>query len=425
MTSPDRADGLDETAKTDVCIIGAGPAGLRAAICAAHGGASTILVEANATTGRKLLVTGGGRCNFTHTGDANDLLRAFGKAGRFLRHAFHEVQPEDVIEFFRSRGIESVVEPDGSVFPATLGAPDIRAALLREGAGLGVRLLVDSKVTQVAAENAGFSVQTARRTIAARRLIIATGGVSWPQTGSTGDGYRFAQALGHTVTPARACLVPLVTAEAWPGSMAGVSMDAVVMKGIVERRKIAACGSMLFTHDGISGPAGLDLSWHLADSLHASPVGVAIQIDLVPTFDPNKLDQHLQEQFVAQVKKSIVNVLTEWLPRRLSAVLCGLAGCDAELQAGQVTKESRRRLASLLKELPLSIVGTRPIAEATVTRGGVSTHEIDPLTMRSKIHPGLFFAGEVIDVDGPCGGYNLHACWATGTLAGHSAARIA
>ena len=216
MISPDRADNFEASARTDVCIIGAGPAGLMTAISAAREGASTILLEANAQSGCKLLITGGGRCNFTHAGDANNLIRAFGKAGRFLRHAFHEVQPQDIVEFFRSRGIESTVEPDGSIFPATLAAVNIREVLLRESANLGVRLLAGNKVTRVAVDDAGFSISTTHQTVLTRRLIIATGGVSWPQTGSTGDGYRFAEAMGHTVTPPRACLVPLVTAESWP-----------------------------------------------------------------------------------------------------------------------------------------------------------------------------------------------------------------
>jgi predicted Rossmann fold flavoprotein len=423
MISPARADGFGEPARTDVCIIGAGPAGLTAAMCAAREGASTLLLEANAQSGRKLLVTGGGRCNFTHAGDANDLIRAFGKAGRFMRHAFHEVQPKDIVAFFRSHGIESKIEPDGSIFPASLTAADIRQTLVRECADLGVRLLTDSKVTHVEAQDAGFSIHTARQIIATRRLVIATGGVSWPQTGSTGDGYRFAEAMGHAVTPPRACLVPLVTAETWPGSMAGVSVEQAAMKVVVDGRKVAVRGSLLFTHDGIGGPAGLDLSRHLADHLPCAP-GVDIRIDLIPTLTQEKLDQHLQGQLAANAKKSVVNALTDLLPKRLASVLCDLANCDAEIQANQIEKETRRRLVTRLKELPLCVTGTRPIAEATVTRGGVSTDQIDPRTMQSKIRPGLLFAGEVIDVDGPCGGYNLHACWATGTLAGRSAAGV-
>ena len=422
MISPSRANGLEKPTGADVCIIGAGPAGLMAAICAAGEGASTILIEANAHPGRKLLVTGGGRCNFTHAGDAGDLVRVFGKAGRFLRHSFHEVQPKDVIEFFRSHGIESQVEPDGSVFPASLGAADIHDLLVRESTGLGARLLTDSKVMQVTADDAGFSVHTALQTVLARRLIIATGGVSWPQTGSTGDGYRFAEAMGHTVTLVRASLVPLVTAESWPGSLAGVSVRQVILKAIVDERRITTGGSLLFTHDGIGGPAGLDLSWHLADPLAQAPAGVDIRIDLVPSMDQSELDRRIQEQLVAHPRKSIANALAELVPKRLASVLCELVPCDADLQASQLKKETRRRLVALLKGLPLRVTGTRPIAEATVTRGGVSIDQIDPRTMQSKIHPGLFFAGEVIDVDGPCGGYNLHACWATGTLAGRSAA---
>jgi predicted Rossmann fold flavoprotein len=422
MNSPDRADELDAVLRPDVCIVGAGPAGLMAAIAAARAGASTVLLEANPQTGRKLLITGGGRCNFTHVGDANGMVRTFGKAGRFLRHAFHELPPQEIVSYFRSRGIESAVEPDGSIFPASLGAVDIREVLLREASSLGARLMTDSKVLQVAPDDGGFSVRTGRRTILARRLIIAAGGVSYPQTGSTGDGYRFAQTLGHTVTPPRASCVPVRTAETWPGTMAGVSIDPVVIKTSIEGRKIAVRGAMLFTHDGISGPAGLDLSWHIADRFSPRST-VAIRIDLIPETDAEKLDQSLQQKFAQGPRKELVNVLSELFPKRLAAILCDLAGCAGDTQAAQLKKEGRRRIVSIAKALPLGVTGTRPIAEATVTRGGVSTDEIDPRTMQSRIRPGLFFAGEVIDVDGPCGGYNLQMCWSTGALAGRSAAQ--
>ena len=422
MTSSDRASEPEKAVRIDVCIIGAGPAGLMAAVCAAREGASTLLLEAGPRCGRKLLVTGGGRCNFTHAGDANDLIQAFGKAGRFLRHSFHEVQPAHVVEFFHSHGIESIVEPDGSIFPSTLTAADIRETLVRESIDLGTHLLTDSKVTQVTAEGGGFAVQTARQVIHARRLILATGGLSWPQTGSTGDGFRFAESLGHTVTPPQASLVPLVTAETWPGSMAGVSINDVVMKTVVEDQRIRVRGSMLFTHDGLGGPAGLNLSWYLADRLGPTS-GVEVRIDLAPAIEEDALNRRLQEHFAAHARKSVVNVLTDMVPRRLAVVLCELVPCDIELQANQLSREIRNHVVRLLKGLPLHVTGTRPIAEATVTHGGVSTDQIDPRTMESKIDPGLFFAGEVIDVDGPCGGYNLHMCWATGTLAGRAAAR--
>jgi predicted Rossmann fold flavoprotein len=422
MTSPDRASEPGKPVRIDVCIIGAGPAGLMAAVCATREGASTLVLEAGPNCGRKLLVTGGGRCNFTHVGSADDMVRAFGKAGRFLRHAFHEVTPDDIVEFLRSRGIDSMIEPDGSIFPSTLAAVDIRETLVRECTSHGARLRTDSRATQVLVDKLGFCIRTTQEAVHARRLILATGGLSYPQTGSTGDGYRFAESLGHAVTPPRACVVPLVTAESWPGLLAGVSIDQVVMKATVDDQRIRVRGAMLFTHDGISGPAGLDLSWYLANRLPASPA-IDIRIDIVPSQDEDVLDRLLQERFAANSRKSLVNVLADIAPRRLASILCDLATCDPEFQAGQVNKETRRRLGSLLKNLPLRITGTRPITEATVTRGGIRTDQIDPRTMQSRICPGLFFAGEVIDVDGPCGGYNLHACWATGTLAGHSAAQ--
>jgi predicted Rossmann fold flavoprotein len=423
MTSDLQTDDMAPRERTEVCIVGAGPAGLMAAICAAREGVSTLLTEANTQPGRKLLITGGGRCNFTRAAETNDLIRAFGTKGRFLRHAFHEIRPDDIIQFFRQRGVESVVEPDGSVFPLSQHAVDIRAVFVREIDTLGVHLLAGNRVVRVGSDDGGFFLHTTRRDVFAKRLIVATGGASWPQTGSTGDGYRFAESLGHTIAPPKAALVPLVTAESWPGTLAGVSIAQVVIKTNIDGRKVTVHGALLFTHDGIGGPAGLDLSRHLADRLSQTQDGVDIRIDWIPDNDEGQLDRRLQEQLAAHSKKTILNVLADLVPKRLASVLCDLVACDADLQAGRLRKEMRRHLVTLLKGLPLHVTRTRPITEATVTRGGVICDQIDPHTMESRIHRGLFFAGEVIDVDGPCGGYNLHACWATGTLAGRAAAR--
>ena len=412
-----------QSMRTGICIIGAGPAGLMAAIHAARTGAPVTVVEANARAGRKLLLTGGGRCNFTHAGQADEIAQAFGKAGRFLRYSLHELPPADIIEFFHARGASATTEPDGCVFPASDKAADVLDALLCEAKTLSVRLSYGTAVTDVQAHDKGFIVRTNTEAIQAMRVIIATGGVSWPQTGSTGDGYRFAAALGHTIVPPKPALVPLIAKERWVADLAGISLPQVKMQTTVGKRRITIVGPLLFTQSGIGGPAVLDLSRLLADELFEAKRDVIVKLDMADQSDEPELDRQLQERIHTHPRKAVASILAEFVPRQLSQVLCRLAECDCDLQAGQLKAEVRRRLVASVKGLPVSITGTEPIARATVTRGGVSTDQIEPETMESRIRPGLFFAGEVIDVDGPCGGYNLQMCWSTGALAGRSAAR--
>lgn len=406
---------------TEICIIGAGPAGLMAALGAAKQGAATLVVEGNANAGHKLLVTGGGRCNFTHAASVDELVRAFGPAGRFLKHSFHTLTPDDLQAFFETNGVPARVEPDGCVFPTADRAAAIRDVLVREAEAHGAHLLYGRPVTDVTTKDKGFEIRTERHVIFAQRAIIATGGLSWPQTGSTGDGYRLARALGHDLVTPKPALVPLVTQDTWPGEIAGVSVDDVVIRATVAKRKVISQGSLVFTYDGIGGPAPQDMSRFLIDALTAGPAPLEIRLDLAPALEEKALDRQLQDRLAAHPKKGLANILAEFVPKRLAAALCRLAQCDANLEANQVARDIRRRLVGLLKSLPLRVRGTRPIAEATVTRGGVGRAQIDPRTMASKVCPGLYFAGEVIDADGPCGGYNLQMCFATGLLAGRSA----
>lgn len=382
-----------------------------------------LLLESNDVAGRKLLLTGGGRCNFTHAADPEELAQAFGKAGRFLRHSLYEFSPDAVRDFFRSRGLADTVEPDGSVFPAHRGAADIRDLLVDEARQRGTHWQYESRVQSITAAAEGFRIDTPDRQVRAAQVILATGGLSWPQTGSTGDGYRFAERLGHTIIPPKAALVPLVTRETWPRELAGLSLPGVRIRATAAGCKAETAGNMLFTQRGIGGPAVLDLSRLLADDLDGKDTGIDIGIDALPEMDPAQLDRRLQDECRAYPKKSIANILSDLLPRQFARLVCRLAQCAGEVPAGQLAADQRRQLVNVLKKTPLCITGAEPIAKATVTHGGVSREEIDPRTMESKIRPGLFFAGEVIDLDGPCGGYNLQMCWSTGAAAGRAAAR--
>ena len=409
--------------KTKICIIGAGPAGLMAAISSAEAGACTTVIEANTSPGRKLLMTGAGRCNLTQRAAPQELVRAFGARGKFLSYSLYRFSPQDAQDFFARLGLRMKVEEDGCVFSASGRASDVRDTLVGRARTLGVQFIYGSRVDDVSKEAGSFVVLAAQERIQADKLIIATGGLSWPQTGCTGDGYGFARQLGHTIVETRASLVSLVTAQTWPEQLAGTAVQEVRLSARINNKKLTTAGAMIFTDDGIGGPAVLDMSWYLTDFLPSNEAPIGITLDLVPHVQEAELEAQISERISANVKKKVATVLAEFVPKRLSAILCRQGGCDDELPAGQLKKDVRKRLVRMTKLLPLSIVRTRPIAEATVTRGGVSVNEIETKTMESKRCPGLFFAGEVLDIDGPCGGYNLQACWSTGALAGSCASR--
>jgi len=394
-----------------------------AAIFAAEAGARTTVIEANTSPGRKLLLTGAGRCNLTHQAEPREFVRAFGTKGRFLSYALYQFPPQEVLNFFARLGLRTKLEKDGCVFSATDLAGDVRDTLVDRARKLGVTFIYGRRVGGITKEAGAFVVLASTERICAEKLIVATGGLSWPKTGCTGDGYRFARQFGHTIVEPRASLVPLVTCETWPGRLAGTAVENVKISAHLKDKKVSASGAMVFTDVGIGGPAVLDMSRYLTDYLPAGGAPVAIMLDLAPHVEQARLEMQMTECIGANPKKKVPNVLAEFVPKRLSAVLCRLAGCDNELEAGRLRKDMRKELIRMIKALPLSIVRTMPIAEATVTRGGVSITEIESKTMESKICPGLFFAGEVLDVDGPCGGYNLQACWSTAALAGSSSSQ--
>ena len=406
---------------TKVCVIGAGPAGLMAAIFSAAAGAGTIVIEANSSPGRKLLLTGGGRCNLTHQAEPQELVRKFDDKGRFLSFCLYKFSPQHVREFFAEIGVLTKVEKDGCVFPVTNSAAEMRNAIFKRAKDLGVKFLFDRRVGNITKENGMFIILAGKERICAGRLIIATGGLSWPKTGCTGDGYRFARQFGHRIIDTRAALVPLVTLETWPGRLAGTALEYVRITTRLNNRKTAAEGTLIFTDDGFGGSAAQDMSRYLTNYLPAEDKPIEIVLDTARCFEQAELESRIIECIAANPKKKVVNILAGFLPKRFSALVCELSGCDGQIPAGELKKDMRKKLIKLVRALPLSIVRTGPITEATVTRGGVDIAEIDPKTMESKICPGLFFAGEVIDVDGPCGGYNLQMCWSTGALAGSSA----
>ncbi|MBN1805562.1 MAG: NAD(P)/FAD-dependent oxidoreductase [Sedimentisphaerales bacterium] len=410
--------------KTEICIIGAGPAGLTAGIFAAQAGARTIIIENNTTAGRKLMVTGAGRCNITHKAEPEKLMRIFGaEQGRFLSYCLYKFSPQAVIDFFNYLGLKTRVEKDGCVFPASDRAGDVRDTLVKRAKELGVKFLYGKRVEKITKEADTFIIHIPKEPVHAEKVIIATGGLSWPRTGSTGDGYRFAKSLGHNITQTSASLVPLVSSEDWPGQLAGTSVENVKITAHINNKKIVVTGALIFTDDGIGGPAVLNISRDLTDYLATKKNPIEITLDLLPNLEQTALDTKMSELLSANPKKKILNILTEFVPKRFGTFLCKRAGCDEESAAGQLKKDIRKKLISTIKVLTLSIVRSRDISEATVTRGGVNLKEIEPKTMESKICAGLFFAGEVIDVDGPCGGYNLQISFSTGVLAGSCAAK--
>ncbi len=410
--------------KCGLCVVGAGAAGLMAGVFAGRAGADVVIVERNTTAGRKLLRTGRGRCNLTHEATIAEFVRACKPFGRFLKHSLYAFGPQQIREFFREHGLETKVEPSGCVFSATDRASDVKNVLLEQVKCAGVRFLYGRRVHAIQKQDDGFLLKSDKDSIKSRCVIIATGGVSWPDTGSTGDGYALAASLGHGLIEPNAALVPLITKEKWCKNLQGIGIEQVEIKAKLSGMKIASSvGPMMFTDDGVGGPAVFDLSRQLADHLLDAKTSVELNIDMFVGLNRHDLDQKLIALCNAHPRKRIVGSLREFFPSALCQQLCLMADC-ADAMGSHLSKDKRDKLLNVMKVLTVNVVSTRPIEEATVTRGGVDTVGIDPTTMQSKLYPGLFFAGEVMNVDGPCGGYNLQIAWSTGALAGQSAAKL-
>ena len=401
-----------------VVIIGGGPAGMMAGGTAGSRGLEVFLIEKNRTLGKKLLLTGKGRCNFTNDTDLQGLIDNIPVNGRFLYSAFSKFSSRDLIKFFNNLGVRTKVERGGRVFPESDRAEDILKALERYIRDNSVRI-IQGEVKRVLKEDSRVLgvILSDGRFISSNSVIIATGGLSYPQTGSTGDGYRFARELGHSIVPPKPSLVPLEIEESWVSDLQGLTLKNVSIRVFDQfgREVYTDLGEMLFTHFGISGPIVLSASSHMRD---IDKNRYRVVIDLKPGLTEEALDRRIQRDFEKYSRRYFVNSLGELLPRSLIPVVVELSGIPRDKYVNQISREERRILVKLLKGLDLTVSRFRPIEEAIVTSGGVNVNEINPSTMESKLVKGLFFAGEVIDVDGYTGGFNLQIAFSTGYVAG-------
>lgn len=404
-----------------VAVIGAGAAGLMAASAAAQAGAQVVLFEKNAKVGRKIMITGKGRCNVTNDCDVPGVLANIPVNPRFLYSALGKCSPADIMAFFEGLGVPLKTERGNRVFPVSDKALDIVDALFFHVKRLGVRLELGCTVEDIETrDGAVCGVRVNGKVFAADRVIVATGGASYPATGSTGDGYTFARVLGHTIIPPRPSLVPLVAEGDVCSKLMGLSLKNVRITVRENEKPIFEdFGEMLFTHFGLSGPLILSASAHMR---HFGSKQYRVDIDLKPALDEKTLDKRLLSDFEAHKNSDFINALGELLPRKLIPVVVERSGIDPRVKVHSVTKAQRQALLHLLKAFPVTITGARPIAEAIITTGGVSVKQVSPKTMESKLVKGLYFAGEILDVDAYTGGFNLQIAWATGRLAGQSAA---
>jgi predicted flavoprotein YhiN len=427
-------------------VVGAGAAGLIAAMRAAECGRQTLLLEKNRRPGVKILMSGGTRCNITQNTDNQGIIAAYGPAGRFLHSALAALSVDDTLALFAAEGLETKVEPTGKIFPASDRATDVLAALLRRLDRSGATVALEEPLRELhVLENGrnGFRLVTARRELHAGKLILTTGGQSFPGSGTTGDGYRWAAALGHTIVPPRPALVPITVGVPWVREMSGVTLPDVAVRVLQPNGPGADApnatassarksshgergaqgevlaqrrGSFLFTHFGLSGPVVLDVS--RAVSGHERPQSLVLECDFLPAMPAGELEAWLRTQCASAGKRLAPSILPESLPRRLIDRLLATADIAQDRRAAELTRDERSRLVEACKRLRIPVTGTLGFRKAEVTAGGVSLGEVDSRTMQSKLVPGLYLAGEVLDLDGPIGGYNFQAAWSTGWLAG-------
>ncbi len=408
-----------------VVIIGAGAAGLLAGITAAENGADVTILEKMRNPGKKLLITGKGRCNVTNACDIPEFIKNIPGNGRFLNSALRRYTNHDIIWLLEENGCQTKVERGGRVFPVSDKAKDVVDTLVRIFTNLGGKLVLDTKALDIVTKDGAVTgVKTAKQVYPADAVILCAGGASYPGTGSDGSGAKLAAKVGHHIVDLRPSLVPLESDYPYVDDLQGLSLRNVQGTLYADGKKIGSeFGEMLFTHFGVSGPIILSLSNVAADAL-AEGKDVELHIDLKPALSNEKLDARIQRDFKEYSRKQLANGMKDLLPQRLIPVVCDMAFLDEEKFINQISRAERQRLLEALKNFVVPINATRPIAEAIVTQGGVDIKEIDPKTMMSKLVNGLFFAGEVMDVDGYTGGYNLQAAFSSGHAAGEAAANL-
>jgi hypothetical protein len=409
--------------KPDVIVIGGGASGLMAAGRAAELGAKVLLLEKMGRVGIKLALTGKGRCNLTNGGDLPTFIESYRHNGKFLYNVFSRFFNDDLISFFKKRSLATVEERGRRIFPASNRAADVVRVLREYSSSCGVQTRLQTPVNEILQEKGRVvGVKTGSEILEASRVILATGGASYPRTGSTGDGYRMSERMGHSIQPIRPALVPLEAEEGYVKDLQGLSLKHV--RAILYSSGVKAeeeFGEMLFTHFGVSGPIILTLSGLAVEEMIGGKV--ELSIDFKPALSPEQVEKRLLREFEAGARKKIPNIMANLLPQRMIPVFLQKAGVGPENKGAEIRAEGRKRIVGMLKDWRVPLKRARPLEEAIITAGGVSVKEIHPSTLESKIVRGLYFCGEVIDIDGKTGGYNLQAAFSTGWAAGEGAAK--
>ena len=405
-----------------ILVVGGGAAGMMAAVTAARRGKNVLLLEKNEKLGKKLFITGKGRCNLTNSAEVEELFNAVVSNPKFLYSSFYSFTNDQVIGFFEELGVKTKVERGGRVFPESDHSSDVIRALEQEMKRLGVRISLRTEVKEILTEDGrakGVRLSSGRM-IAADAVIVATGGISYPSTGSTGDGYRFARECGHKVTDLSPALVPMEVKEWYAKELMGLSLRNIGIRITDGKKKLyEEFGEMLFTHYGVTGPVILSASSIVGKKLKEHPL--TLHIDLKPALTEEQLDKRVLREFEANHNRQFKNAVDSLFPAKLKPVAIELSGIPEEKKVNEVTKEERLHFVRLIKDFSMTLTGMRGYNEAIITKGGVSVKEIDPGTMESKLVNGLYFAGEVLDLDAVTGGYNLQIAWSTGYLAGLNA----